>query len=216
MLWFLLFLLTITLPIYFSFKNKIKYWFLVGLVILAPVLFMQLNLLPILNSRSETILVLGAGILSNRYPSLVLKNRLDKSVELFNQGQIKTIIVSGDNPRDDYNEPKVMKDYLVSKGIAETAIKEDFGGRRTADSCYRVKNFFKIDSAIVITQGFHLGRAKFLCQSAGLKTGFVFAQDSGLQTTTWGYIREIVSSWAALNDSVWFRPQVGSDGSEAD
>ncbi len=216
MLWFLLFLLTITLPIYFLFKSNIRYWILAGLIILAPVFFMQLNLLPILNSRSDTLLVLGAGIKQNQYPTLVLQNRLDKAVEIFNQGNIKTIIVSGDNSKDWHNEPKVMKDYLVSKGILESVIKEDFGGRRTADSCYRVKNFFKVDSVIVVTQGFHLGRGKFLCQSVGLKTGFAFAQDSGLQTTAWGYVREIVSSWLALNDSIWFRPQVGSDGSEAD
>ena len=168
--------------------------------------------------QSETILVLGAGIKNNQTPTLVLQKRLDKAIEVYNSNlaTIKQIIVSGDNSKDFHNEPKVMKAYLTRNGIPEKIVKEDFGGRRTMDSCYRLKNFFKVNSTIVITQGFHISRAKFLCDNVGLKTEYAVADDSSWNTLVWGYIREIPASWSALRDSIVFVPQVGSDGTESD
>ena len=168
--------------------------------------------------QSETILVLGAGIKNNQTPTLVLQKRLDKAIEVYNSNltTIKQIIVSGDNSKDFHNEPKVMKAYLTRNGIPEKIVKEDFGGRRTMDSCYRLKNFFKVNSTIVITQGFHISRAKFLCDNVGLKTEYAVADDSSWNTLVWGYIREIPASWSALRDAIVFVPQVGSDGTESD
>jgi vancomycin permeability regulator SanA len=158
-------------------------------------------------------MILGAGIRGDS-PTKILQLRLDKGIELYNQNKIKYIIVSGDNSQESHNEPTVMKNYLISKGIPKNVIVEDFGGRRTMDSCYRIKNYFKVDQVILVSQTFHLNRAKFLCDSVGLNSYVAPAQNSDMSTTFWGYVREVPAGWSAIRDSVYFRPQVGSDGSE--
>ncbi len=165
-------------------------------------------------SGVEVVMILGAGIRADNYPTQVLKSRLDKGLELFNTKKIKYIIVSGDNSKEYHNEPTVMKNYLIDSGVPASVIVEDFGGRRTMDSCYRVKNYFKVNRVIIISQQFHLSRAKFLCDWVGLTSYIEPAQNTRFDTTFWGYIREIPASWTAIRDSVYFEPQVGSDGTE--
>ena len=52
------------------------------------------------NTKIENIdclLVLGAGIINNERPTLMLKDRLDKSIELYKKGLAPIIIMSGDH-----------------------------------------------------------------------------------------------------------------------
>ena len=51
----------------------------------------------------DCILVLGAGVRPGGKPSLMLKDRLDKALELYNAGVSDKIIVSGDHRENDYN-----------------------------------------------------------------------------------------------------------------
>jgi vancomycin permeability regulator SanA len=164
--------------------------------------------------NTTVIMVLGAGIKADNSPTNILQKRLDKAIEIYTNSNIKKIIVSGDNAKEYHNEPTVMKNYLIKNNIPKEVIVEDFGGRRTMDSCYRVKNFFKVSQIILVSQQFHLPRAKFLCESLGLKSYIAPAQNGVFATTFWGYVREIPASWSAMRDSVYFVPQVGSDGSE--
>jgi SanA protein len=163
-----------------------------------------------------TALVLGAGIKNNSLPSNVLQLRLDKAIEMYKSGKLKKIIVSGDNSQLYHNEPRVMKNYLLQNEIPENIIIEDFGGRRTMDSCYRVKNFFKIDQVVIISQRFHLARAQFLCNSIGLDSDLGISRDTSSVAVFWSYFREFFASFSAIKDSFSFTPQIGSDGRESD
>ena len=122
--------------------------------------------------------------------------------------------MSGDNSVTWHNEPRVMKNYLMVLGVNPDNITEDFGGRRTMDSCYRAKNYFNISSVILVSQGFHTPRAMFLCESVGLNVQTVAAQDSSFTSGFWGYMREVPACWSAFIDSIYFQPQVGSNGRE--
>jgi SanA protein len=167
------------------------------------------------DSTSKVALVLGAGIKNNRYPSKVLENRLEQSIELYKSGQIKYFLVSGDNTTIDYNEPEVMQNYLIKQGIPKENIIADFGGRRTIDSCWRAKNAFKADSVVIVSQSFHLPRAQFLCNSVGLKTFTSKADDSSWQVKINGYVREIPASIVALWEA-WsnYEAEIKPDGKE--
>jgi SanA protein len=46
----------------------------------------------------------------------------------------------------------------------------DYAGRRTYDTCYRAKAVFGLDSAILVTQKFHLPRALFVCNALGVES----------------------------------------------
>jgi len=160
-------------------------------------------------------MVLGAGVNPSGDPSGILRNRLDKSVELFQAGIINQILVSGDNRELNYNEPVAMQKYLISKGILANQITLDYAGRSTFDSCWRARNVFGITRLIVVTQAFHLPRSVFSCNSLGIETFTATAKDANSASTRYGILRETGANWGAIwsvfNNQ---KAEVGSDGSE--
>ena len=213
----LLFGIAVLLLYYLIRVNKLLIIIPILFTIMIPTIIVNIN--PFNSEPKKTpqvALIFGAGILNNSVPSIILKNRLDIGLELYNQNKVKAIIVSGDNSAANYNEPAVMKNYLISKGIPTNRIFEDFGGVRTADSCYRTKNYFNLDEVYLITQEFHIPRAKFLCNSLGLQSVPLSAESSRLYTEVWGNFREIFANWSAIRDSISFQPKIKSDGKEAD
>jgi vancomycin permeability regulator SanA len=203
---------------YFAIKiNRFLIFIPVLFLILIPTIIVNINPFSNLPQRTPQVaLIFGAGILNNEIPSVTLKNRLDIGLNLYNNKKIKAIIVSGDNSASNYNEPAVMRNYLISNSVPANRIFEDYGGVRTADSCYRVKNYFNVSEVYLITQEFHIPRAKFLCDALGLESIALPAQSSRLYTQVWGYFREIFANWAAIKDSISFQPKIKSDGKEAD
>lgn len=161
-------------------------------------------------------MVLGAGVNANTEPSIVLEKRLDKAVELYKEGRIKKILVSGDNRDVYYNEPLVMKAYLVKSGVSSSDIVQDFAGIRTLDSCWRAKNVFKLKKIVLITQPFHLPRSNYLCKSVGLETQVVASENARLRVTTAGVLREIPASWLATWESFDYSAEIKANGSETD
>jgi SanA protein len=191
---------------------------LIGCIFALPLLFLLYSKYISANADSfspRAALVLGAGIRNNQYPSTVLQNRLDTAIKLYTEKKIDTVLVSGDNSSVYYNEPEVMKNYLLQQGIPEQSIVQDFAGYRTIDSCWRAKNVFKATDLYIITQQFHIPRSTFLCKMIGINVAPVPAEDAAKSVTASGYIREIPASWIALwETSTQYTPPVQSDGTE--
>src|SRR5690606_35929327 len=93
------------------------------------------------------------------------KNRMDAAYNLYKNGKINFVIVSGDNSIVEYNETRDMKEYLVELGIPEDCIVEDFAGFSTLDSVIRAKEVFGQDSITIISQEFHNERAIFIAKN---------------------------------------------------
>ncbi|WP_031167126.1 SanA/YdcF family protein [Streptosporangium roseum] len=147
-------------------------------------------------------LVLGAGA-QGMTPSPMLARRLDISAELYRVGKVKAILLSGDNSRADYDEPTVMRDYLLARHIPAGALVLDYAGFDTWDSCVRARDVFGATRLTVVTQVFHLPRAVALCRTAGLET-FGVGDDSARQwVSTYSYAaREFLASAKGFLDSV--------------
>ena len=161
----------------------------------------------------KNIIVLGSSVYQNE-PRAVLRKRLEKTVEIFQKESINKILVSGGNTVEYNNEPKVMKDYLIENGVPEAQIVEDFGGRRTADTCYRAKNYFKVKTAIIITQSDHLARTQFLCDDNQLKTYPIIADYPSDQSQLFNIQREFLAIWPSILDKIYYQPTIKSDGKE--
>lgn len=117
----------------------------------------------------DVAVVLGGGI-ENGKPRPLLRDRLIAAAELYKDGEIKKILVSGDNRFDAYNEPKVMSDYLVKEqGIPADAIVADNAGRSTYETCERAKKIFGLEKAVLISESTHLPRAIYLCRHFGIE-----------------------------------------------
>lgn len=95
-------------------------------------------------------------------------NRIKATIDLYNAGKIKFVLVSGDNGTIYYNEPDRMKKDLMAGGIPEERIFLDLAGFRTLDSMVRAKEVFGLTNATVISQEFHNERAIYLAQKHGL------------------------------------------------
>jgi len=122
-------------------------------------------------------IVFGAGLRRDGTPTTVLKDRLETAARLYQDGKVRKILMSGDNSIVEYNEPESMRQYALSLGVPEEAIVLDYAGRRTYDTCYRAEEIFGVESAILVTQDFHLARAIFTCNALGVKAVGVKAND---------------------------------------
>lgn len=112
-------------------------------------------------------IVFGAGA-PYGHPTPYLARRLDVALDLYRRGKVTVILVTGDNSHPGYDEPTVMRDYLVDHGVPTARIVRDFAGFDTWASCARAKRIFGVSHATLVTQDFHMPRALLLCRSAGI------------------------------------------------
>ncbi|MFE9764486.1 vancomycin high temperature exclusion protein [Streptomyces sp. NPDC005808] len=154
--------------------------------------------------RTEVAVVFGAG-LWNGEPSPYLANRLDAAAELYRAGRVEVVLVTGDNSREEYDEPDAMRTYLSGHGVPDGHIVSDYAGFDTWDSCVRAKKIFGVDRAVLISQGFHIRRAVALCQQAGIESYGVGVDAKHDVTWYYGGAREILAAGKAALDAV-FQP----------
>jgi SanA protein len=128
-------------------------------------------------AADRVAIVFGAGLRRDGSPTAVLRDRVETAVQLYFAGKIEKILMSGDNRFIDYNEPEAMRQHALSLGVPDEDIVLDFAGRRTYDTCYRARDIFQVDSAILVTQDFHLPRALFTCNALGVKATGVGANN---------------------------------------
>ncbi len=131
-----------------------------------------------LNGDADCIIIPGASVIANKYPSVILKDRLDTAYEVYKATGIKRVLVSGDHGTTEYDEVNVMRDYLIDKGIPGEDIFMDHAGFDTYQTMFRAYEIFGIRSAVVVTQDFHLYRALFIGRNIGID---VYGIDSALR-----------------------------------
>ncbi len=146
-------------------------------------------------------IIFGADASGHR-PSPMLAGRLDLGADLYHRGKVQVLLVTGDNSVTHYNEPEVMRDYLIGEGIPRDRIVLDYAGFDTWDSCVRAKKIFGVDRAILVSQRFHLPRAITLCRSVGVESWGVGDDSSRYapEATEFSYVRELPASLKAAYD----------------
>ena len=153
-------------------------------------------------------IVFGAGLKPDGTPNDMLRDRLDTAYQLYIEDKVERILLSGTNTSLDYSEPQAMYDYLVfTLDVNPEDIVRDFAGLRTYDTCARAKDIWGIDSAILISQGYHLSRAIFTCNRLGVKS-------TGYSATKYDYageeyykLRELLAIHKAVLDVYIIHPE---------
>lgn len=107
-------------------------------------------------------LVFGAAVYQNSVPSWILRDRLSLAYDAYESWKIKKIIVSWDNSETTYNEPNVMKKYLIERWVKKEDIYADYAWFDTYDSLYRAREIFLVNELVLFTQDFHLKRAMYI------------------------------------------------------
>ncbi|MFG2311244.1 vancomycin high temperature exclusion protein [Streptomyces sp. NPDC048566] len=154
--------------------------------------------------RTEVAVVFGAGLWDGE-PSPYLAHRLDAAATLYRAGRIEVVLVTGDNSREDYDEPDAMRAYLVAHGVPDRRIVSDYAGFDTWDSCVRARRIFGVREAVLISQGFHIRRALALCRAAGVASYGIGVDAKHDVTWYYGGTREILAAGKAALDAL-FRP----------
>jgi SanA protein len=127
----------------------------------------------------DAVLVLGTSPYGKRgQDQWTLSYRLDTAAGLWHSGAADRFILSGNRIDDDYDEPAVMRDELVARGVPAKALQLDPLGRRTWDSIHRARDVYGARRLIIVSQRDHLARALFLARHLGLEAWGLAARDT--------------------------------------
>jgi vancomycin permeability regulator SanA len=120
---------------------------------------------------ADLAVVLGSKVRPDGQPSLMLRARLDHTVDLYRKDYFKRVLVSGGRGKEGYDEPVVMRRYLELHGIPHDAIIEDNDGYTTwmtARNTARIMTERHLKSALVISQYFHMTRCRLAFAKFGI------------------------------------------------
>ena len=122
-----------------------------------------------IDGKYDCIIILGASVLSDGTPCQMLADRLDTGIALYKKGVSEKILLSGYTSTEDiYDEIKAMKKYCLDRNVPESAIFSDGYGLSTYDSVVRAKRVYCANSAVIVTQKYHLDRALYVAGYKGL------------------------------------------------
>jgi SanA protein len=159
---------------------------------------------------AEVAIVPGALVQPNGKMSAMLADRVHQASALWHAGKVKRILVSGDHHSWAYDEPDTMRKALVAEGVPPRVIFEDHAGFDTWATMVRARGIFDVHDAVVVTQGFHMPRALYLADAAGIDATGLTAD-----LHTWGYqgkkseVREVLSRVKAIADTTLDTPAMG-------
>lgn len=145
---------------------------------------------------ARAALVLGARVWEDGRPSLVLRQRVETGVSLYQRGLVERIVMSGaGSNREGLDETASMRRAALELGVPGDAILLDPDGVDTASSA---RNASELGSVIVCSQEFHLPRAVALARLAGLDAQGAYPPLLAKPATFIGYVRELPAAWKAL------------------
>jgi len=150
--------------------------------------------------QPKVMIVLGCQ-LHDWGPSILLQDRLDKALEYLADHPDTTVVVSGgQGPDEPTSEAQGMADYLAEHGISrENILLED----QSHNTNQNLRNSKKVleqagydlsGGVIIVSNGFHLTRARMLAGRAGFaEVSTLAAPSSHASTRLWMYIREPIA-----------------------
>jgi SanA protein len=152
-------------------------------------------------------IVFGAGLTRSGRPTPILRDRVETAAQLYFAAKAGKLLMSGSGGSA-RSEPQAMREYAMSLGVPSEAILLDNEGLRTYDTCLRAREVFGLTSATLVTQGWHLPRALFLCNALGLRSTGVEADGRRywpVMLFIWN-VREQVATVGAMVDVYLSRP----------
>ncbi len=154
----------------------------------------------------DCILVLGCGVKADGTPSLMLQDRLERSLQLYQLDVAPKLLMSGDHGRQDYDEVGTMKEFVVDAGVPSSDVFMDHAGFSTYESMYRAKDVFQAGKIVIVSQEYHLYRAIYIAQALGLDA-YGVAADGEDYAGQWGRdVREVLARVKDFFTSIW-KPQ---------
>lgn len=150
--------------------------------------------------KAYTVVVLGARVYDDGSLSNYLQDRVDGALELYQNGQVKRFLLSGDHGTKSYDEVNHMKSYLLGHGVPERAIFLDHAGFNTYNSMVRAIKIFEVTECIIVSQEYHLPRAIFIARKNGIEA-YGYAQSSAyLGSSSFNKKREVLARFKSFGE----------------
>ncbi|MFC5050716.1 YdcF family protein [Rubritalea spongiae] len=144
-------------------------------------------------SNADCAIVLGAAAYHTK-PSPVFQARIDHAIELYKDGRVKSLVLTGGYGKDaEFSESEVAYDYCVENGIPERDLFIEKKSQTTeqnimeAQKLMRAENF---DNALLVSDPWHLKRALAMAKKHDVE-----AKPSATRTTMY---RSEKSQWQFL------------------
>lgn len=155
---------------------------------------------------AEAIVVLGTAQF-NGWPGPVFQARLDRALALWQEGYAPVIVVTGGKmPGDGYTEAEAAVAYLTQAGVPPEAIVAEYAARDTWESMQGVAALLAplgIDEVILVSDGFHLFRARLMARDVGLQASGSPAAASPIRSGGETEMAYIVREAAAVVAHLW-------------
>lgn len=123
-------------------------------------------------ARPSDVAIVYGSLVQRGVPSPRLEARLRAGRDVYVQGVVKKLLVSGATGREGYDESRVMADWLIAHGVPAADVVRDSLGRnseRTAMNAHAWMQAHGAKKALVVTSYYHVARASLACWQAGVE-----------------------------------------------
>ena len=149
------------------------------------------------SGEPKVMIVLGCQVREDG-PSVLLQDRLDEALDYWEEHPELTVVVSGgQGGNEPTTEARAMADYLMERGVAEDQILLEDQSHSTAENLrYSMAVLEEAEAdlsqgVIIVSNGFHLTRARMLAERAGFEdVSTLAAPSSHALSRLQMYIRE--------------------------
>jgi uncharacterized SAM-binding protein YcdF (DUF218 family) len=150
--------------------------------------------------RSDVIVVFGAAVREGGRPSGALQRRLLHGVELLRQDLAPFLLVTGGGGRHGPSEAEVMRDLALGAGVPGERIVMETASTSTFTSalaCLDIMRARGWQSALVVSDAYHLRRAAMVLRSFGIRVSTSAApgaREANRRARWWYYVaRETIA-----------------------
>ncbi len=130
---------------------------------------------------ADAAVIFGARVYASGAPSPLLADRIRTGVELYRAGLVPTLVMSGGDGADGFNEALVMRDEAIAAGVSPAAILVDPAGVTTeatvANAIALLWDHSVPPRLIAVSQAYHLPRVQLSFATAGIDVLTVPAAD---------------------------------------
>lgn len=151
-----------------------------------------------IQGEPQVMVILGCQV-KNNGPSQLLRDRLDEALNYLDDHPDLTVVVSGgQGPDEPSTEARAMADYLMEKGVEENQILLEDQSHNTVQNFRYTAQLLEEQGydlentqVLVVSNGFHLTRARMLAERTGFEeVSTLAAPSSHLPSRLKMYVRE--------------------------
>ena len=148
---------------------------------------------------ADVAVVFGAQVHRGGVPSSTLTWRVDTACELYREGLVDRLLMSGSVGDSGYDEAVVMRDMAIDRGVPPDAIEVDSHGVNTEATVANTVRLFAaqgIDRVLAVSNAYHLPRIKLAYRRQGQEVFTVPAEETRrIKETPRLWLREVPGFW---------------------